>query len=222
MATREEIRDIVILPLTANYGQPKDEPEAFSHLIIKTLDSFSADALDKAVTKLVMTRRYKTWPTIAEIVEAARSINGEKGKTRYPSALSNVTRDNFWTQSQAFVERDYDARGTCLEYVRKGTREWEAWAIYFVEYLGFDVETLQNTTFKKMGWYAPTKWPSQFDKDVGLKADNAVIHFEEYEPESDYSVGDKEVTAEERENVVKLWGKLREELLKSGRKQTII
>lgn len=217
MATKEEIRDIVVFPLTANYGQPKDEPDAFRELLVKTLDSFSADALDKAVTKLVMTRRYKTWPTIAEIVEAARSINGEKGKVRYPSALSGVNKDNFWTQSQAFVDRDFDARGTCLEYVRQGSRSWEAWAVYFIEFLGF-----RPTVLNKIGWYAPTQWPGQFDRDVGLKADSAVMHFEEYEPETSTSYEDREVTDEEKKNVVELWGKLKVDLLKSARSQAIL
>lgn len=214
MAEKHEIRDIVVRPLTANYGLPKDDPEAFVELLLKTLSGFSPQALDHAVTKLVMGRRYKTWPTIAEIVEAARSLNGEKGKVRHPSPLSGVNKENFSAQSKNFIERDYAARGTCLERVRQGTREWEAWAVYFIEYLGFRHEVLN-----KIEWHAPTRWPSEFDADVGLKADQAVIDFEEYDPEEDVS-DDFVRPEEEKQKIQQLWAELREKLLHSGKKQT--
>lgn len=219
MATQLEIVEAVVRPLTANYGEPKGDPEAFKSLLLRTLQSFSVPSLERAVERLVMTRKFKTWPTIAEIVEAARKINGEDTKTKYPTALSGITKENFFSQSQTFVERDFEARGTCLEYVRMGTAAWEAWAVYFIEYLGFRPDFIGPD---KIGWYAPTKWPSQFDKDVGLKADKAVANFEEYDPQEATIEKDPIDEAEERKNIVEMWQKLREDLLKSARKQTII
>lgn len=215
--TKEKVLNHVMIPLTANYGHPREtNPEAFRDLLIRTLSSFSPEALDRAVDHICMTRRYKSWPTIAEIVEAARSANGggSEGKIRYPKALSGVTADNFWAQSSLFVERDFEARGTCTQYVRKGSIEWEAWAIYF-DMLGLDMSLLKNN-----GWYAPTKWPSEFDLDIGLKC-HPPLDFVEYDPEPE---ADKEwvATEEEKANINAMWIKLKETLLKQARSQAII
>lgn len=215
MATKEEIGKHVVRPLTANYGPVKDDPEAFQDLLIRTLASYSTTALDRAVEKLVMTRRYKTWPTIAEIVEAARGNTGGKEKTKYPHPMRGVNADNFWQQSSLFVERDMEARGTCLEYVRKGTAAWQAWTMYF-DILGLDVPLLKN-----IGWYAPTVWPWQFDMEKGPKA-QPPIDFVEYEPEEDFSHQDYTPSEQEKKNVAEHWQKLRTELLKSTRASAII
>lgn len=214
MATKEEIVSHVVRPLTANYGPIKDDPEAFRDLLIRTLSNYTPMALDRAVEKLVMTRRYKTWPTIAEIVEAARNVSGEKEKTKYPTPMKGITADNFWQQSSLFVERDFEARGTCLEYVRKGTAQWQAWAIYF------DILGLENHLLKTLGWYAPTMWPWQFDTEKGPEA-QPPIDFIEYDPEVPEDV-DHKITEAEKQRVVEMWTRLRGELLKNSRAQAII
>jgi hypothetical protein len=216
MATKEEIVAHVVRPLTANYGVVKDDPEAFRDLLIRTLSSYTPTALDRAVEKLVMTRKYKTWPTIAEIVGAAKGNTGEKEKGKYPLPMRGVTAENFWQQSSLFVERDMEARGTCLEYVRKGTAQWEAWAIYL------DLINLQNHLLRGLGWYAPTMWPWQFDMETGPKA-QPPIDFIEYEPEGtmDYSEEHKP-TAEEKKRVVDMWQNMRIEMLKSAKRHAII
>lgn len=216
MATREEIGKHVVRPLTANYGPVKDDPEAFQDLLIRTLASYTPMALDRAVEKLVMTRRYKTWPTIAEIVEAARGNTGEKEKNKYPHPMKGINASNFWQQSSLFVERDMEARGTCLEYVRKGSAQWEAWAMYF------DLINLQNHLLKSLGWYAPTMWPWQFDTETGPKA-QPPIDFIEYEPEGGESyVETSAPSPEEKKRVVDLWRDMRTEMLKSAHKSAII
>lgn len=216
MATKEEIGKHVVRPLTANYGPVKDDPEAFQDLLIRTLASYSTTALDRAVEKLVMTRRYKTWPTIAEIVEAARGNTGDKDKAKYPHPMKNINAENFWQQSSLFVERDMEARGTCLEYVRKGTAQWEAWAMYF------DLINLQNHLLKGMGWYAPTMWPWQFDMETGPKA-QPPIDFIEYEPEGSMEYDSEYTpTPEEKKRVVDMWQEMRKEMLKSSRANAII
>jgi hypothetical protein len=216
MATKEEILAHVVRPLTSNYGSIKDDPEAFRDLLLRTLSNYTPMALDRAVEKLVMTRRYKTWPTIAEIVEAARNVAGDKDKPKYPHPMKGITADNFWQQSSLFVERDFEARGTCLEYVRKGTAEWQAWAIYF------DILGLNNQLLNGLGWYAPTQWPWQFDTEKGPDA-QPPIDFIEYDPEiPDTHNPDFKPTEEEKQRIVEMWGKLKVELLKSSRQGAII
>lgn len=216
MATREEIGKHVVRPLTANYGPVKDDPEAFQDLLIRTLASYSTTALDRAVEKLVMTRKYKTWPTIADIVEAAKGYTGDKEKGKYPLPMRGVNAENFWQQSLLFAQRDEEARGTCLEYVRKGTAQWEAWAIYF-DLLGMKLSLLKN-----IGWYAPTMWPWQFDMETGPKA-QPPIDFIEYEPEGSIDYNEEHTsTAEEKKRVVDMWQAMRTEMLKSARQNAII
>lgn len=216
MATREEIGKHVVRPLTANYGPVKDDPEAFQDLLIRTLASYSTTALDRAVEKLVMTRKYKTWPTIAEIVEAAKGYTGDKEKGKYPLPMRGVNAENFWQQSLLFAQRDEEARGTCLEYVRKGTAQWEAWAMYF-DLLGMKLSLLRN-----IGWYAPTMWPWQFDMETGPKA-QPPIDFIEYEPEGSIDYNEEHTaTPEERKRVVDMWQEMRKEMLKSSRANAII
>ena len=216
MATKEEIFKHVVIPLTANYGPVKGEPEAFQDLLIRTLASYSTIALDRAVEKLVMTRKYKTWPTIADIVGAAKGNTGEKEKGKYPLPMRGVNAENFWQQSKLFVERDMEARGTCLEYVRKGTAQWEAWATYF------DLINLQNHLLKGMGWYAPTMWPWQFDMETGPKA-QPPIDFIEYEPEGSFQYDAEHTpTEEEKKRVGDMWRNMRGEMLKSSKQHAII
>lgn len=219
MATKEEIFERVIKPMTANYGPiNSDDVEAFRDLLIRALSPHSAEVLDRAVDRIVMTRKYKKWPTIADIIEAVKATGRagkEDGKTRYPNPMRGVDYANFWNKSQEFVERDYESRGTCLHYVRRGTFQWESWAIYF-DVIGLDAAVLRSD-----GWYAPSEWPWQFDTDNGSKC-SVPPDFEEYEVDS-WSGGEyKEPTPEEKARIVDLWQKLRKELLKKEAKQAII
>lgn len=220
MATKEEIMEHLVRPLTANYGPIKvDDAEAFRDLLIRAMTPHSTQAIDRAVDKIVMTRKYKSWPTIADIVDAVKSTGQAgkgDGKTMYPSPMRGVDAGNFWVKSQEFVERDYEARGTCLYYLKKGTAQWETWAIYF-DQIGLDLAVLRSN-----GWYGPCEWPWQFDSENGSKC-FVPPDFEEYEVEPAYVHNDETgPSPEEKQKVVEMWNELRLRLLKQGAEAAII
>lgn len=215
MATKEEIVTYVVKPLSANFGPIKGDPEAFRDLLMRNLEPFSPILLERAVDKLVTTRKYKTWPTIADIMEAVKKAGGkDTNKSRYPMPMRDVDAESFWTLSQQFVERDYDARGTCLVYCRKGTANWEAWSIYF-EKIG-----LFPSFLRKNEWYAPCDWPWQFDTEKGQDC-QPPIDFIEYEV-TDFDARTNDTAPENRENISSKWAELREQMLKQARKSAII
>lgn len=218
MATRDEIRDHVVRPLTANFGAHQhDDPEAYRDLLERALMPHPVPALQRAVEKIVMTRKYRDWPTIADIVKAVRDTGQagkEDGKVKYPLPARGVNADNFWMKSQEFVERDFESRGTCLTYLRRGTAQWESWAIYF-DKIGLNLSLLNRD-----GWSAPTEWPWQFDSENGQSC-TVPMDFEEYVIEPEYQ-HDSPMTAEQKAKAVENWKVLRENLLKRSADNVVI
>lgn len=54
------------------YGAPDtDDPDAFVGEYIRLLKGYSEDVLDAALDRLLKTRKFRTWPTIADCVSAA-------------------------------------------------------------------------------------------------------------------------------------------------------
>lgn len=54
------------------YGAPDtDEPEAFVGEYIRLLKGYSDEVLDAALDRLLKTRKFRTWPSIADCVSAA-------------------------------------------------------------------------------------------------------------------------------------------------------
>lgn len=217
MATKEEILNCVVKPLTSNYGAIKGDPEAFRDLLCRTLESYSPILLDRAVERIVTTRRYKTWPTIGDIVEAVKKAGGkDTERSKFPTPMRDVTAENFWELSGQFVQRDFDARGTCLVHCKKGTYQWESWSIY-LEKIG-----LRPAFLKNLEWYSPCEWPWQFDTEKGQDCQPPIDFIEyipyEYKPSPEI-FGDQ---VEDREKISSEWAKLRETMLKEARKSAII
>lgn len=220
MATREEVGEHLVRPLTANYGHIKvEDGEAFRDLLVRAMAPHSVEAIRRAVDKIVMTRKYKSWPTIADIVDTIKATGQAgkgDGKTMYPTPMRGVDATNFWIKSQEFVERDYEARGTCLHLLRKGTAQWESWAIY-LDRLGLDLAVLRANS-----WYGPSEWPWQFDTENGQHC-SVPVDFVEYEVEPTYRHDDDAgPSPEEKQKVVEMWAELRQRLLKQGAEAAII
>lgn len=57
---------------SANMGDTAKQREGVLRLYMKALEAFSIDEIEVAAQKILLTRKYKQLPTIAEIVEAIR------------------------------------------------------------------------------------------------------------------------------------------------------
>jgi hypothetical protein len=67
------------------YGAPDtEEPEAFVAEYVRILKSYSDDILNAALDRLLKTRKFKTWPSIAECVGAAEDENAARVAANKP------------------------------------------------------------------------------------------------------------------------------------------
>jgi hypothetical protein len=83
------------------YGAPDtEEPEAFVAEYVRILKSYPDDILNAALDRLLKTRKFKTWPSIAECVGAAEdetaarvSANKPKQKpTEFPKEADEILK----------------------------------------------------------------------------------------------------------------------------------
>ena len=69
--------------MTVVYGAPDtDDVSAFLGEYIRQLKQYSDDVLDAALDRMLRTRRYKTWPTIADCIAAAHEVSALRGEHR--------------------------------------------------------------------------------------------------------------------------------------------
>jgi hypothetical protein len=119
-------------------------------LLTEELASYGEKELKDAASFIIRTRKYPTWPTTAEIIEALETVRLQDGKN--------------W--------RDQDAKKVFIEY---GTPQWLAWDIILRRTAnphGLPTTTDRNTG--KRGWRCMGDWPPGYAGQTGeAKSPNA-------------------------------------------------
>lgn len=77
------------------YGEPdSDDPKAFMGEYARMLKGYSESVLNDALDRLLRTRKFKTWPTIAECVGAAEDVTAARAAAnRKPDRPTDFTRE---------------------------------------------------------------------------------------------------------------------------------
>jgi len=79
------------------YGAPEsDNPSAYMEEYARQLRNYRADELSRATDNLLRTRKFKTWPTIGECVEAA-DFAREQLREKHPAKPTG--EDSMWSEA---------------------------------------------------------------------------------------------------------------------------
>lgn len=78
--------------MTVVYGAPDtDDVPAFLGEYIRQLKTYSDDVLDAALDRMLRTRRYKSWPTIADCLSAVHDVLALRGAAASSPPPKEVT-----------------------------------------------------------------------------------------------------------------------------------
>ena len=89
------------------YGAPdSDDPAAFMGEYARLLKGYSDDVLSEALDRLLKTRKFKTWPTIAECVGAAEDATAARAAAK----KAPQKRTDFTPEADAILKTDLAAR----------------------------------------------------------------------------------------------------------------
>ena len=88
-----EAADKFIARMLVVYGQPDTaDDEMFVAEYKRILSNYPADVLDAAVVRLLKTRKYRTWPTIADCVTVAEAVCADKAREQKAPIIAGEAR----------------------------------------------------------------------------------------------------------------------------------